>query len=199
MRLNTNQIIKLARSQLLELTTDVLSEDNVMRFLNLTYQDLQMKVMDNGRLVSTTLSIVSGEAELPALFASFYGKPLDQDKRPATIISLQDFIRSGKSDRVISKQGNKLKVKGDITSLELLYYTFFENLALGDEPQTHAYLDECLVQGIIYRGLAHLQDAELAQVEKNNYDAMVSEKEALISLQEENSTESSLFNPITFI
>lgn len=199
MRLKTNQIIKLARSQLLELTTDVLSEDAVMNFLNLTYQDLQMRVLDNSRLLTVTLVTTSGEADLPENFAAFYGKPIDEMKQPVRIMPLQGFIRASDGDRVATKSGNKIKVKGNITSLSLVYYTFYDVLEFADTPETHAYLDECLVQGIIYRALKHLQDPELAQVEKNSYDAMVEEKSALISLMDENATETELFNPINFI
>lgn len=198
--LQSKDIIKQARTRLLELTDEVISSSAILEYLNLVHLEIQIKVLSDEMLEEVTNeSVVSKELPVPEGFLAFYGKPVNQDKRPIVIKKRQDFLKAKDDENVITKKGDVFQVKGNSTNLTYLYYKAFDELGVNDTPQTHPLLHECYVEGIVYRARKDLQDPELAQVEKNSFEIMVQERASLVSQLQENSVEPVMFNDVQVI
>lgn len=197
--LTTNQIIKQARTKLLELTDEVITSTAILEFLNLTHLEVQIKVLNDDQLEEAALTFSGGLADVPEDFLALYGKPVDQTGHPVRVLKRQDFLRAGNSEKIMTKKGNQFQVKGDVTSATMIYYRAYPALGLGETPQTHALLHGSYVYGIVYRALEDLQDKETAVVYKADFESSLEEKAGLISQLQENAIEADMFNFISII
>jgi len=199
--LTTKDILKLIRIKILEQTDEVVLGTTIISYLNLTYQDIQIKSQDKSRIATSSISIVLNEGTLPTDFGTQLGKPKNQKGEIVSILGLQDFRRSLKTDLVCTIMNGKVLVKEDskISSLVMDYYKSYLPLSVSQDPETNAYFDECLIYGAVYRAMEDIQDHELSIYFKNIYDNMLVEKMAMLSAYQEQSQESTMFNGITII
>jgi len=199
--LTTKDILKLIRIKILEQTDEVVLGTTIISYLNLTYQDIQIKSQDKSRIATSSISIVLNEGTLPTDFGTQLGKPKNQNGEIVSILGLQDFRRSLKTDLVCTIMNGKVLVKEDskISSLVMDYYKSYLPLSVSQDPETNAYFDECLIYGAVYRAMEDIQDHELSIYFKNIYDNMLVEKMAMLSAYQEQSQESTMFNGITII
>jgi hypothetical protein len=199
--LTTKDILKLIRIKILEQTDEVVLGTTIISYLNLTYQDIQIKSQDKSRIATSSISIVLNEGTLPTDFGTQLGKPKNQNGEIVSILGLQDFRRSLKTDLVCTIMNGKVLVKEDskISSLVIDYYKSYLPLSVSQDPETNAYFDECLIYGAVYRAMEDIQDHELSIYFKNIYDNMLVEKMAMLSAYQEQSQESTMFNGITII
>lgn len=77
MSLTTIQILSLARAKLLEATPEIITDENILIYANLTYQDLIKRVFTNNKILSATVTLTSGSGTLPTGFGTMYGSAKD--------------------------------------------------------------------------------------------------------------------------
>ena len=107
MALTTNQIITLARNKLLEQPTEIISEDTILIYANLTYQDLIKRTFTNDKILSASITFTNGIGTLPTLFGTMYGSAMDsgnnqfEEVKPITEAGKSSLCKCGKEAKQI--------------------------------------------------------------------------------------------------
>ncbi len=185
MALTTNQIITLSRAKLLEATTEVISDDTILIYANLTNQDIIKRVFTNDKILSATVSLTNGVGSLPSLFGTLYGSAQDAQGNVFEEVSIEDFDNKT-LDRMITIEGGTFKVYPTTTSsVDIKYYPISETLTTSQNPTINEYFHECIVYGILERAFEDLQDQELSSYYKAKYENMILSKSSVQSNYEE--------------
>ena len=185
MSLTTIQILSLARTKLLESTTEIISDENILIYANLTYQDLIKRIFTNDKVTSATMTFTSGSVAVPSLFGTLYGSAQDSAGNQFEEVSIEDFDNKI-LERMITVEAGYFKVyPTDTASLLIKYYPTFAALTAGVNPTINEYFHECIVYGILERAFEDLQDESLSGYYKQKYEAEVTKRTAVQSNYEE--------------
>jgi len=185
MTLTTNQILSLARAKLLEEGTEIISDENILLYANLTYQDIIKRVFTTNEILSTTISFSGGSGSLPSLFGTLYGSAKDSNDNVYEQVSIEDFDNKTLA-RMITVEGGEIKCyPTTTTSLEIKYYPTYADLSSTQNPEINEYFHECIIYGILVRAFEDLQDQELADKFSAKYENMILRKKAAQSNYEE--------------
>lgn len=185
MTLTTNQILSLARAKLLEEGTEIISNDTILIYANLTYQDIIKRVFTDNKILSATIPFSSGVGTLPTLFGTLYGSAQDSSGNVFEQVSIEDFDNKT-LNRMVTIEGGEIKCHPTTTaSLEIKYYPTYPNLTATQNPEIDEYFHECIIYGILGRAFEDLQDQELADKYSAKYENIVLKKQAAQSNYEE--------------
>ena len=202
-QLTATQIIVLARKKILEVSTAILSDDDLLLYANLAKDDVAKRLLSNDLIKPTTLSFSGGQATKPTDFESHYLSKDSQTPGQGNVfewVNLEDF-RAGKYERMLTLVDGKILVFPTNTSLLYTdYYKKLDDMTSGGACP----LDSALHLAIVYKTAAHafqdLQDFELSEHFEKKYEIEFGVKGQAISYSEESSQQSNeLFNPIQII
>lgn len=183
--MTVTQILALSRAKLLEQTTEVISDETLLIYADLTHKDLLKKVFTNNKVSSATVTFTSGSGTLPALFGTLYGSAKDANDNVFEEVSIEDFDNKT-LDRMVTIEGGTIKCYPTSTaSLAIKYYPTAATLTVGATLAVDEYFHECMVYGIISRAFEDLQDVELAVTFAGKYNSLLQEKMAVQSNYEE--------------
>lgn len=189
----TSKIVQLARIKLLEQTTEVVSDETLLEYVNLVNIDMVKRTFTADKILSATLTLVNGEANVPSGFGTLYGAGKDTNENNYQEISIEDFDNKT-LDRAITVEGGKIKCyPTEITTLYIKYYPSFTTLTAGSTPSVNEYFHECYIYGVLARAFEDLQDEELASFYNAKYEALVAQRSAIQSNYEENNVRGSQF------
>ena len=185
MQLTTIQILGLARAKLLESTSEIITDENILIYANLAYQDLIKRIFTNDKILSATVTFTNGVGTLPATFGTLYGLPKDTGEQSFEEVSIDDF-NNETLENMLTIEGGTIKVSPTTTtSLDIKYYPTFATLTAGVNPSINDYFHECIVYGILERAFEDLQDESLSAYYKQKYESMLAAKTAVQSNYEE--------------
>jgi hypothetical protein len=185
MALTVTQILSLARGKLLEETTEVISDEKILIYLNLAHQDLSKRLFTNEEITSQTVTLTNGQVAVPATFGTMYGSAKDSGGNIFEEVSIEDFDNKT-LDRMVTVEGGFIKAyPTTTTSLEIKFYPKVETLTIGSTPTINEYFHESIVYGILARAFEDLQDEQLAAFYAGKYLADFRDKQSVQSNYEE--------------
>lgn len=171
MALTVTQILNLSRAKLLEQTTEIISDETLLIYANLTQQDIIKRTFTNDKILSATVSFSSGVGSLPATFGTLYGSAQDSAGNVFEEVTIEDFDNKA-LDRMITVEGGTFKCYPTTTaSLQVKYYPATTTLTAGSTPSVNEYFHECIVYGILMRAFEDLQDESLSAYYAGKYEA----------------------------
>lgn len=198
--MTTQQIIKLARRKLLEVTTDVLPDDVILEYTNRAYMDVWKRAFSNSDIKKTTLSLTSGVVTLPSTIGTLYDDGYDADDNKYIEVPIADFNRD-EYERMMTIEDGVLRVKPDTTpSITVRYWAKPETLTNAINPSIDEFLHEPIIYGILWRAHEDLQDEELVTYYKQRFSQELSERLSAQSNYEENNQRGTvMFNSVNLI
>lgn len=198
--MTTQQIIKLARRKLLEVTTDVLPDDVLLEYLNQAYMDVWKRTFSNSDIKKTTLSLTSGTVTLPATIGTLYDDGYDASDNKYIEVPIADFNRD-EYERMMTIEDGVLHVKPDtIASITVRYWPKPETLTNSVNPSIDEFLHEPIIYGVLWRAHEDLQDEELTTYYKQRFMQELTERLATQSNYEENNQRGTvMFNSVNLI
>lgn len=180
-----SQILSLARIKLLEQTTEVVSDETLLLYANLTNIDLVKRTFTNDKILSATVSLTNGEGTLPSGFGTLYGSGKDSGDNNYEEVSIEDFDNKV-LEKMMTIEGAKLKVyPTTVASINIKYYPTFSTLTIASNPSVNEYFHECMVYGVLERAFEDLQDESLSAFYKAKYESEVARRSATQSNYEE--------------
>lgn len=185
MALTTIQITNLARIKLLESTTEIVSDETILIYANLTYQDLIKRVFTNNKILSADISFTNGVGTLPSLFGTLYGSAKNSGNQTFEEVSIEDFDNLSLPYMVTIEGGTIKCYPVSTATLSIKYYPTFAALTSGSNPSIDEYFHECIVYGILERAFEDLQDESLSSYYHNKYEGMITAKTGIQSNYEE--------------
>lgn len=185
MALTVVQIFSLARAKLLEATTEIISDETLLIYANLTQQDIIKRTFTNDKIQSATVTFTNGTGTLPATFGTMYGSAKDSADNVFEEVSIEDFDNKTLS-RMIVVEGGALKCYPTTTaSLSIKFYPVTTTLTVGSTPSVNDYFHECIVYGILERAFEDLQDESLSAYYAGKYEAKLTKQMGVQSNYEE--------------
>lgn len=197
--MQTNEIVKLARLKLLESGSEIITDETILIYANLSYKDVIKRAFPNNSIESATLSFTAGVATPPADFGTMYADAVDNHGNFYPEVSIAEFLRreQGSEQAVTLEQGEVKVSPKTVTSLNVKYYPTYPTLTSSQNPTIDEYLHEPIVYGILSRAFEDLQDPELAQFNLLKYEKMLTERTGYLSNYEEDPMRgNALFNGI---
>jgi len=202
-QLNVSSIISQARKVLLESNNNILSDEQLLTYANLTKDDIAKRVLTPDRIKSTSIAFSSGTATKPTDFESHL---LSRDSQTPGVgnsfvwVNLEDY-RLRKFDRMLTVINGEITVYPADTSITYTdYYIKVDDMVLGGVCTLREELQEIVKLGILYRSFQDLQDFELADLYRKNYELDMGIKQKAISYSDETQQQDGeLFNPIRII
>ena len=183
--MTTNQILSLAKSILLETTTDIISSENLLLFANEAYKDVYKRIFPMGDVTTATVTMTAGVGSLPATFGTMYGDAVDSSGNFYPEVPIEDFHRE-QIERMVTVEGGQLKVyPTDVASLTIHMWEKPSELTTSQNPTIDDYFHEPIIYGIVARGHSLLQDEELATFYKQKFNTELDERIAHQSNYEE--------------
>lgn len=189
------QILNIVRNKILESTEEIISNDTLLLYANLTQDDIERRLFLNNKIKSTTVNFTNGVGSLPTDFGTMYGDAFQSVDNYFPELSIDDFEKQT-LDQAITIEGGQIKVyPTDTASLTIKYYPTYADITLNSTPAIDSYFHEGLVYGILYRTYEDLQDETLSQFYTNKYENLVNQRISIMSSYEEtNQRGSQLFN-----
>lgn len=185
------QILNLSRIKLLETTTEVISDETLLLYANLTNIDLVKRTFTNDKILSATITFTAGSGTLPATFGTLYGSAQDSSSNVFEEVPIEDFDNKT-LDRMVTVEGGAIKVYPTATaSLDIKYYPTFATLTVTSEPSVNEYFHELMVYGILERAFEDLQDESLSAFYKSKYELELTKRSATQSNYEESNQKGS--------
>lgn len=179
------QALQLARIKLLEQTSEVVSDETLLLYANLTNIDLVKRTFTNDKILSATVNLTNGVGALPSGFGTMYGSAQDSAENTYEEVSIEDFDNKT-LDRMMTIEGGNLKVyPKTVASVAIKYYPTFSTLTVASTPPVNEYFHECIVYGILERAFEDLQDETLSAYYKAKYESEVARRSATQSNYEE--------------
>jgi hypothetical protein len=193
--LTTNKILSLARNKLLETTTEILSDETILTYANLSQEDIAKKTFTNDKILTASVSFSNGVGTLPNSFGTLYGDAYDADNNFYPELAIEDFNKKT-LDRGVTIEGGSIKVLPDtVSSLTIKYWPTFAEMTSTVNPTVNSYFHEIIVYGILYRAFEDLQDFELSKFFREKYDVELNQKiQTLSEYDEGNQRASQFFN-----
>lgn len=198
--MTTQQILKLARRKILEVTTDVMPDDILLLYANASYVDVCKRVFSNSDIKKITLTLTNGEVSLPPNIGTLYDDGIDSDGNTFIEQSIADFNR-GEVLRAMTIENGILRVSPPTTpSITVRYWEKPETLSNSVNPSIDNFFHESIVYGILWRAHEDLQDEELATYYKQRFAQDLKEKISTQSNYEENNQRGgAMFNHVSLI
>lgn len=188
--MTTIQIISDTRKRLLELSSGVIEDDQIIGWMNLNLTKISQEILTQDRIKKTTFTFTSGETTLPTNFLSFYFA------KDYNWYSIEDF-ENDVATNMLCRIENTIKIKPTtITSLDVYYYRKPIDLSLltpSVEPELPTLLHEAIVLGTVSRALEALQEFELSNLYLQKYTTFVTEARITVSNIEEKGFKSKQF------
>lgn len=201
--MTSSQIANAIRSKLLEQTSDLVTDDNLLLNMNLAYYDLKMRSFTNDQIKSATIALTAGVGILPTDFGTLYGPAYISltDKTPLEEKSIADFDRATEGEYGITIEQGTLKVNpSTLASVLIKYYPTYVALTTTQDPEINSYLHELIIYGAMYRIHEDLQNEAMRSYYENIYNQKLAEKTSVLSnYEEDNATGGQLFNGIRII
>lgn len=202
-QLTASQIISLTRKKILEQSTQIFSDDDLLLYANLAKDEVAKRLFSNDLIKPTTLIFSSGAATKPTDFESHY---LSKDSQTPgqgnefKFVSLQDF-RAGKYDRMLTLVNGQIVVFPTNTALVYMdYYKKLDDMTLNGSCPLDAALHLSIVYKTAELAFQDLQDFDLSKYFSDKFEIEFGIKGQSISFSEESAQESGeLLNPITII
>lgn len=191
--MTSNNIITLARNKLLETTTEILKDDVLYIYANLSQEDIAKKTFTNDKITSATVTFTSGVGTLPTDFGTLYGDAFDTANNFYPEMTIEDFKKEIQERGVTIEAGTIKVLPSTTTSLTIKYWPTFADMTSAVNPSINSYFHEMIVYGILYRAFEDLQDWELSKFFREKYDVELQQKIETLSNYEENNTRSSEF------
>lgn len=184
--MTTNEILQSARRKILESTTEVVSDESILLYTNLTYQDVYKRSFPSDQILSATISFTSGTGTLPTQFGTLYGDAVE----PNTTnyfpeLSIDDFDKRTLPQSVTIEGGSIKVYPTTIASLNIKYYPTFPTLTTAVNPTINSYFHEPIVYGVVSRAFEDLQDQSLSKFYLDKYEALLEQRIANQSMYEE--------------
>ena len=203
MILTTTQILSLTRKKILEQSTAIFTDDDLLVYANLAKDDMAKRLFSDDLIVQATLSFTGGIATKPTDFESHY---LSKDSNtpgqgnPFEWVNIEDF-RAGKYQRMLTLINGAINVFPTNTST--IYMDYYKKVA-DMTPSGSPGLDSSLSLALVYKTAAFafqdLQDIELAEYFEKKFEIEFGVKGQSISFSNENSQQGGeMFNPITIV
>lgn len=183
--MTVQQILQLVRIKLLEQTSEVVSDETLLLYANLTDIDLVKKTFTNDKILSATVNLTDGVGSLPSGFGTLYGSGKDSGDNNYEEVSIEDFDNKT-LNQMITVEGGTLKVyPTTVSSIDIKYYPTFNTLTNASVPSVNEYFHECMVYGILERAFEDLQDEALSAFYRAKYKGELAERSAVQSNYEE--------------
>jgi hypothetical protein len=189
--MTSNNIITLARNKLLETTTEILKDDVLYIYANLSQEDIAKKTFTNDKIKSATVAFSSGVGSLPTDFGTLYGDAFDTANNFYPEMTIEDFKKETLSYGVTIEAGTIKVLPNTVASLTIKYWPTFADMTSAVNPSIPTYFHECIVYGILYRAFEDLQDWELSKFFREKYESELKQKIETMSNYEENNVRSS--------
>lgn len=189
--MTSNNIITLARNKLLEATTEILKDDVLYIYANLSQEDIAKKTFTNDKIKSATVTFTSGVGSLPTDFGTLYGDAFDTANNFYPEMTIEDFKKETLSYGVTIEAGTIKVLPNTVASLTIKYWPTFADMTSAVNPSIPTYFHECIVYGILYRAFEDLQDWELSKFFREKYESELKQKIETMSNYEENNVRSS--------
>lgn len=199
MPLTTPQILKLSRKKILEETSELVDDETLLIYGNLTQDDLGKRTFPESAVLSVQIPFTAGVGVLPADFGTLYGDALNGPYDVYPELSIADFSRA--SGNAVTVKGGAIYMYPAVNrTLTVSYYPTFEAIAVDQDPTIDAYFHELIIYGILYRAYEDLQDEELSKYYRQKYeDELKLKLSALSNYEESNQRGGQLFNGIPII
>jgi hypothetical protein len=201
--MTSSTIAQAIRSKLLEISSDLVTDDNLFMNMNLAYDDLKIGSFTNDQIKSATIILTSGTGTLPTDFGTLYGVGYQSatDKIPFEEVSIADFARGNNEGNIMTIEGGVIKVQPDTTAQILVkYYPTYAALSAVQDPEINPYLHELIIYGAMYRIHEDLQNEAMRQYYKGVFETEFLKKtSALSNYETDNADGGSLFNGIRII
>lgn len=189
--MTSNNIITLARNKLLETTTEILKDDVLYIYANLSQEDIAKKTFTNDKIKSATVAFSSGVGSLPTDFGTLYGDAFDTANNFYPEMTIEDFKKETLNYGVTIEAGTIKVLPNTVASLTIKYWPTFADMTSAVNPSIPTYFHECIVYGILYRAFEDLQDWELSKFFREKYESELKQKIETMSNYEENNVRSS--------
>lgn len=181
----TTQLISLARTKLLEATSEIITEEAVLMYANFAYEDIQKRTFPNKGIATALVSLTNGVGALPSDFGTLYGDAYTSDTNNFAQLSIADFQKQTLGSAVCV-ENNQLKAYPISTpQVYIKYYKVYPALTTLVNPEVDTYYHELIVYGIMYRALEDLQDEQLSKYYREKYEAEFTSKKSAVSQYEE--------------
>lgn len=193
--MTSTNIITIARNKLLETTTELLKDEILYIYANLTQEDIAKKTFTNDKIKSATVAFTSGVGTLPTDFGTLYGDAFDTANNFYPEMTIEDFAKKIREYGVVI-EGGQIKVLPDTTSsLTIKYWPTFADMTSAVNPSIPTYFHELIVYGILYRAFEDLQDWELSKFFREKYESELRQKiETMSNYEEGNQRSSEMFS-----
>lgn len=194
--MTTEQILKLARKKLLETSSEIFSDEDLLLYANLSKDEIASRYLADNLIKSTVLDFTSGSATIPADFNSVYyiNDTGQKDGIKYVFVDLKQYLQNDMSNMVTEENG-VFKNNQNKTSLTMWYYSTLPDLALlptivNPSTSLKPLLHELIVYGIVYRAFEDAQDFELSKYFKDKFEAEYTIRTNNLSELEENPKQS---------
>ena len=101
--MTTNELLNLARNILLETTTDIISDANLLLFANESYKDVYKRTFSMTDVETATVVMTAGVGTLPSTFGTMYGDAVDGSDNFYPEVPIEDFHRE-QMERMVTNE-----------------------------------------------------------------------------------------------
>lgn len=202
--MTTAQILKLARRKLLEATTEIFSDDDLLLYANISKDELAKRFLGKSLIKKTTLTFVNGYADKPSDYNGLrYAYPSADSKDFQFRSTNSEDFRKERFNRMLTIEGNKFRVYPESTqTVEMIYWAKLADLGISPEiinppEELDDLLHELISYGIVWRAFEDLQDFELSRFFKDKWEADFELKKMTLNELDRGADESfELFEPL---
>jgi len=183
--MTTAQILQLVRAKILETSTEIITDETLLIYANLTKEDIVKRAFPNNQIASATITFTNGVGTLPTDFGTMYGDAFKELNNYFPELSIDDFQKQTLA-QAVTIEGGTIKVYPTTTaSLTIKYYPTYPDLTASVNPTFDAYFHEPIIYGTLSRVYEDLQDQDLATFNGVKYENMLNQKIANQSNYEE--------------
>jgi len=183
--MTTQEILRLARAKLLETTSEIITDENILLYANLSQDDIIKRTFTNDQILTATIALTSGVGPLPQNFGTMYGEAYTTDNKFFGELSIADFKKETQNQAVTIEGGNIKVIPTATASIIIKYYPTYPALTNLVNPTLNPYFHELMVYGVIYRAHEDLQDEALSKYYSEKYELELAKKSAVQSNYEE--------------
>ena len=198
--MTSQQILAAARRKILEATNDIVTDDTILLYLNLTNQDVTRRAYPANSVVSATITLTNGVGALPSNFGTLYGDPQRDSYNVFPEMSIQDFSRNISQNASTVEAGILKVFPTSTTSVNIKFYPSYADLTTTTNPTIDSFFHELYIYGIMYRAYEDLQDEELSKYYREKFETEFKLKKDAQSEWEENGVRAGvMFNGIDIV
>jgi len=204
MKLTTAQILGITRKKILENSTAIFSDDDLLLYINLAKDEVAKRLFTDDLITSTTLSFTGGVATKPTDFESHYMSKNSNIAGKGDVfewVNREDY-RNGKYEKMLSLINGSIAVFP--TNTPTIYMDYYKKLPDLTVNTVDTGLDDALGVAVAYKTCVYafedLQDYELSKFFNDKFEVEFGIKGQAISYSNENSQNGGeMFNSISII